>query len=180
MGENVTERAAALAAELLKAALAAQSAQERAESAKLARMMRDPPGKAFTVQMVDQVFRSGDPRCQAGRFRALLKKFGAPAYLSPGERWLLRAGALASRLQAGLAMRAAAGRLRQDTAQVILPAETAPLHRYLEARRASKTGVIVNQLGEAVLGGREAAWRLDAILGLLKNPKVSAISVKLS
>ena len=59
MGENVTERAAALAAELLKAALAAQSAQERADAAKLSRMMHDPPGKAFTVQMVDQVFRSG-------------------------------------------------------------------------------------------------------------------------
>ena len=180
MGENVTERAAALAAELLKAALAAQSAQERADSARLARMMHDPPGKAFTVQMVDQVFRSGDPRRQAGRFRALLKKFGAPAYFTTGQRWLLLAGALASRVQPGLAMSAAASRLRQDTARVILPAEPAPLHRFLAARRASRTGVIVNQLGEAVLGQREAAWRLDAILGLLKDPNVTAISVKLS
>jgi RHH-type proline utilization regulon transcriptional repressor/proline dehydrogenase/delta 1-pyrroline-5-carboxylate dehydrogenase len=180
MGENVIERASALAAELLKSALAEQSPQERAVAARLARMMRDPPGKAFTVQMVDQVFRSRDPRRQAGRFRALLEKFGAPAYLSPGQRRLMRLGALASRLHAGVAMRAVAARLRQDTARVILPAEPPALHRYLAARRASRTGVIVNQLGEAVLGQREADWRLDALIGLLNEPDVAAISVKLS
>jgi RHH-type transcriptional regulator, proline utilization regulon repressor / proline dehydrogenase / delta 1-pyrroline-5-carboxylate dehydrogenase len=180
MGDTVTERAAALAAELLQAALAAQSPHERADAARLARMMRDPAGKAFTVQMADQVFRSHDPRRQAGRFRALLKKFGAPGYLSPGQRWLMHLGALVSRPLPGLAMRAVAARLRQDTARVILPAESTPLHRHLAARRASRTGVIVNQLGEAVLGQREADGRLDALLGLLDDPNVTAVSVKLS
>jgi RHH-type proline utilization regulon transcriptional repressor/proline dehydrogenase/delta 1-pyrroline-5-carboxylate dehydrogenase len=77
-------------------------------------------------------------------------------------------------------MRAVAAQLRRDTARVILPAEPAPLQRYLAARRASGTGVIINQLGEAVLGEREAALRLEAILGLLNDPNVAAISVKLS
>jgi RHH-type proline utilization regulon transcriptional repressor/proline dehydrogenase/delta 1-pyrroline-5-carboxylate dehydrogenase len=180
MGDHVTERASALAADLLRAALAAQSPRERADSARLARMMNDPAGRAFTVQMVDQVFRSRQPPRQAGRFRALLKKFGAPAYLSPGQRALMRCGALASRLNPVLAMLAVASRLRRDTARVILPAEPAPLQRYLAARRGSRAGVIVNQLGEAVLGEREAAWRLEAILGLLNDPQVPAISVKLS
>jgi RHH-type proline utilization regulon transcriptional repressor/proline dehydrogenase/delta 1-pyrroline-5-carboxylate dehydrogenase len=180
MRDQVTERASALAADLLRAALTAQSPQERADSAQLARMMNDPPGRAFTVQMVDQVFRSRHPRRQAGRFRALLKKFGAPSYLSPGQRALMQCGALASRLDPALAMRAVAARLRRDTARVILPAEPAPLQQYLAARRASRTGVIVNPLGEAVLGEREAASRLDALLGLLHDPKVQAISVKLS
>jgi RHH-type proline utilization regulon transcriptional repressor/proline dehydrogenase/delta 1-pyrroline-5-carboxylate dehydrogenase len=180
MNDNVTERASALAAELLAAALTTQSPQERAESGRLARMMNDPRGKAFTVQMVDQVFRSRTPRHQAARFRALLEKFGAPAYLSPGQRRLMRLGALGSRLAPALAMRAVAARLRRDTARVILPAEPAPLQRYLAARRAGGTGVIMNQLGEAVLGEREAAWRLDALLGLLNDPNVAAISVKLS
>jgi RHH-type proline utilization regulon transcriptional repressor/proline dehydrogenase/delta 1-pyrroline-5-carboxylate dehydrogenase len=180
MGDDVSQRAAALAAQLLSASLAAQSSREHADSARLARMMNDPRGKAFTVQMVDQVFRSRVPRRQAARFRRLLKKFDAPAYLSPGQRWLLRLGALASRLLPALAMRGVAMRLRHDTARVILPAEPAPLRRYLETRRAQATGVIVNQLGEAVLGEREAAWRLDAILALLNNPLVPAVSVKLS
>jgi RHH-type proline utilization regulon transcriptional repressor/proline dehydrogenase/delta 1-pyrroline-5-carboxylate dehydrogenase len=180
MNENVTDLVSALAEELLRAALAAQSRHERAESGRLARMMNDPRGKAFTVQMVDQVFRSRDPRRQAARFRGLLEKFGAPVYLSPGQRRLMRLGALASRLAPGLAMRAVAARLRQDTARVILPAEPAPLQRYLAARRASGIGVIVNQLGEAVLGEREAGWRLEALLGLLHDPNVAAISVKLS
>jgi len=178
--DNVTQQAAALTAELLRASLAAQSPPERAETSRLARMMNDPRGKAFTVQMVDQVFRSRVPRRQAARFRALLKKFGTPAYLTPAQRALLRLGALASRVAPATTMRAVAGRLRDDTARVILPAEQAPLQRYLEARRADGIGVIVNHLGEAVLGEREAAWRLDAILGLLNDPHVAAVSVKLS
>jgi RHH-type proline utilization regulon transcriptional repressor/proline dehydrogenase/delta 1-pyrroline-5-carboxylate dehydrogenase len=180
MDDDVTQRAAALTAELLQASLAAQSPRERADAARLARMMNDARGKAFTVQMVDQVFRSRLPRRQAARFRQLLKKFGTPAYLTPAQRGLLRLGALASRLAPGVAMRAVASRLRHDTAQVILPAEPAALQRYLAARRAEGTGVIVNHLGEAVLGEREAAWRLEAILGLLNNPLVAAVSVKLS
>jgi len=180
MNDNVTERASAVAAQLLAAALSAQSPQERAESERLGRMMNDPRGKAFTVQMVDQVFRSRTAGHQAARFRGLLKKFGAPAYLSAGQRRLMRLGALASRVAPALAMRAVAARLRQDTARVILPAEPEPLQNYLAVRRASGMGVIMNQLGEAVLGEREAARRLDALLGLLKDPNVTAISVKLS
>jgi len=174
------ERTSAVATDLLNAALAAQSPQERADGARLARMMNDPAGRAFTVQMVDQIFRSRRPARQARRFRALLKEFGTPGYLSSGQRALMQCGAWASQLAPFPAMRAVASRLRKDTAQVILPAESAPLQRYLAMRRASRTGVIVNQLGEAVLGEQEAACRLEAILGLLNDPNVSAISVKLS
>jgi RHH-type transcriptional regulator, proline utilization regulon repressor / proline dehydrogenase / delta 1-pyrroline-5-carboxylate dehydrogenase len=180
MVDDVMERASVLATDLLKAALAAQSPPERADSARLARMMNDPAGKAFTVQMVDQVFRNRQPQRQAARFRTLLRKFGAPVYLSSGQRALMQLGAALSNVAPAPVMRAVASQLRRDTAQVILPAEPAPLQRYLAARRASRTGVIVNQLGEAVLGEREAAWRMDAILGLLKDPNVPAISVKLS
>src|SRR5580698_6338075 len=168
MNDKVTKRVSALAAELLVASLTAQTPAERAESRRMARMMNDPRGKAFTVQMVDQVFRSHDPGRQAARFRSLLEKFGAPAYLTAGQRRLMGLGAVGSRWAPGLAMRAVASRLRQDTARVILSAEPAPLQRYLATRRADGLGVIVNQLGEAVLGEREAAWRLDALLGLLK------------
>ncbi len=180
MGDNVPERASALAVELLKAALAAQSARERADSARVGRMLNDSRGRAFTLQMVDQVFRSRLARRQAKRFRALLNKFGAPAYLTPGQRRLLRLGAAVSRFAPSLAMLAVAARLRRDTARVILPAEPASLQSYLAARRATGTGVIINQLGEAVLGEREAGGRLEAMLGLLNDPRVGAISVKLS
>jgi hypothetical protein len=108
---NLTERASALALDLLKAALAEQSPPERADSARLARMMNDPSGKAFTVQMVDQVFRSRNPQCQSARFRSLLKKFGAPAYLSPSQRMLMQLGALVSHLFPAPVMQAVASQL---------------------------------------------------------------------
>lgn len=180
MTNDIAVRATALAAELLAAALAVQSSRERATARRLARMMNDPKGKAFTVQMVDQVFRSRLPSRQAARLRALLRKYRAPAYLTLGQRCLMRLGAVASSVAPGIAMRAVDAQLRRDSSEVILAGEPEPLQRYLAERRSTGTGVIVNQLGEAILGEREAAHRMEAIVGLLEMPDVPAISVKLS
>ena len=142
--------------------------------------MEDADGKAFTLEMVDRVFRSGERREQARRLRELLEKFGIPSYLTLAERWMLRAGSLASRLAPGLVMPLISAQLRRDSAHVILAGEPAPLARYLARRRRSGTRVNLNQLGEAILGEEEAAHRLDAVLGHLANPEVTWVSVKIS
>jgi RHH-type proline utilization regulon transcriptional repressor/proline dehydrogenase/delta 1-pyrroline-5-carboxylate dehydrogenase len=173
---RVTQRASAL----LSAAIEEQSRGESGEGARLARMMEDASGKAFTIEMVDRIFRSGHPAKQARRLRALLVKFGLPVYLTLIERMMLCAGAWVSRLMPGVVMPAVGGQIRRASAKVILAGEPAPLARYLEERRANGTRVNLNQLGEAILGEEEAARRLDAILGHLTNPMVTHVSVKIS
>ena len=44
----------------------------------MARMMDDAAGKAFTLQMVDRVFRSGDPRRQSDRLARIIGRHGVP------------------------------------------------------------------------------------------------------
>jgi RHH-type proline utilization regulon transcriptional repressor/proline dehydrogenase/delta 1-pyrroline-5-carboxylate dehydrogenase len=178
--KDVPGRALERAARLLESSLQQQTAAEHAQGARLARMMDDAEGKAFTLELVDRVFRSHAPGEQARRFREVLEKFGTPRYLSPGERLQLRAGALASGLVPGLVMGAVATQLRRDSARVILEGEAAPLERYLAQRRQNGTRVNLNQLGEAILGEEEAARRQAAILGHLANPAVTYISVKIS
>jgi RHH-type proline utilization regulon transcriptional repressor/proline dehydrogenase/delta 1-pyrroline-5-carboxylate dehydrogenase len=178
--ETVAAEVIELAAELATASTAAQSRAERAESAQMARMMTDQRGKAFTLAMVDQVFRSPDPAEQSRRLERLLASLGAPAYLPVFQRFLLRSGAVAAKAMPGFVMSQMEGELRRSSARVILGGETEPLHRYLSERKKAGTRVNLNHLGEAVLGEEEAGHRLQAVLGHLADPAVDYISVKIS
>jgi RHH-type proline utilization regulon transcriptional repressor/proline dehydrogenase/delta 1-pyrroline-5-carboxylate dehydrogenase len=177
---GVSDRAVERASVLLREALAQRTRREAAESGRLARMMEDPKGKAFTLALVDRVFRSGRSGEQARRFGDVVETFGVPQYLETGERFLLRAGSLAAPVAPGVVMSAVQRQLRQDSAKVILAGEPAPLGRYLTERHAQGTRVNLNQLGEAILGEEEAARRLEAIIGHLANPAVDYVSVKIS
>jgi RHH-type proline utilization regulon transcriptional repressor/proline dehydrogenase/delta 1-pyrroline-5-carboxylate dehydrogenase len=174
------EQVADRAAQLLAAALASQTRPERAEAAKLGRLMADSNGKAFTFAMVDEVFRSNQPAVSANRWRRLLNQFGTPAYLPPIDRLLMRAAAFGSLLLPRFVMAAVSRRMRADSARVILPGEPAPLHAYLASRSAQGFRINLNHLGEAVLGEQEAQHRLNAVLAHLADPAVSYISVKIS
>jgi len=181
VSENeISQKATALAERLLMTALKQQSAMERKDAAKLARMMDDPAGKAFTFAMVDEVFRSHDHAVVAGRWRGLLKSFGIPRYPSLPDRLLIQAGGLASRFIPETVMPAVADRMRADSARVILSGEKDDLNQYLNRRAAEGFRINLNHLGEAVLGEQEAEHRLSAVLDHLANPAVNYISVKIS
>ncbi|HEY2343643.1 MAG TPA: proline dehydrogenase family protein, partial [Chthoniobacteraceae bacterium] len=168
------------ASDLLGKAIELRTSHEKSEEGKLARLMEDPAGKAFTLAMVDEVFRSQHPSIQARRWRGLLRDFGIPHYLNLFDRTLLGLGAAASALAPQLVMPLVARRLRQDSARVILAAEQPKLDHYLERRTDDGFRINLNQLGEAVLGEDEAAHRLNVILDHLANPRVDYVSVKIS
>jgi RHH-type proline utilization regulon transcriptional repressor/proline dehydrogenase/delta 1-pyrroline-5-carboxylate dehydrogenase len=71
-------------------------------------------------------------------------------------------------------------RLRHETRAVIVPGEEEDLRRYLDERRDAGIRLNLNQLGEAILGEREAGRRLDAYLALLARDDVEYISIKIS
>ncbi len=173
-------KATDLAETLLTEALRQQTPPETAESAKLARLMEDPGGKAFTFAMVDEVFRSHRPAIVAERWRRLLGEHGSPRYLTRVEGLLMRVGAFGSRILPRFTMKAVEERMRRESSRVILPGEAEPLHRYLTRRRSEGFRLNLNQLGEAVLGEAEATRRLDAVLAHLADPAVDYVSVKIS
>src|SRR4051794_33668297 len=94
----------ARAERLLIEALRERSPAERDEAEKLGGLVNDEAGKAFTLAMVDQVFRSGSRRIQAKRWRGLITHYGVPAYLPFLDRVLLRLGAIGSRYLPGFVM----------------------------------------------------------------------------
>ena len=105
---------------------------------------------------------------------------GIPRIFSGLDRTLLRGFHSFGGYLPGVAAPLVKARMREETANVILPAEEALLVRHLEARRQSGVRMNVNFLGEAVLGEAEARRRMDSYLWALQIPEVEVISVKIS
>lgn len=180
-GETVlAQEAIALAEALLRRAQSQQTAREYEQGQKIARMMDDPVGKELTIALVDQAFRSHRPARIAEQLSHLLERYGTPHYMDWWERVALSLGGVMAHYLPALVVPPIVARLRQETANVILPGEEGDLRRYLQERRAGGVRLNLNQLGEAILGEAEAARRLDAYLELLARDDVEYISVKIS
>ena len=179
-GERLAHRAVELAEALLRDARAQQTPDEHAQARKLARMMADPHGKALTIALADQAFRSHRPERVADQLAYLLERYGVPQYMDWWERVALLLGGAMAHFLPSLVVPPIVNRLRQETQNVILPGEEEDLRRYLEERRRAGMRLNLNQLGEAILGEMEAARRLDAYLALLARDDVEYISVKVS
>src|SRR4051812_36423234 len=173
-------RAIDLAAELLRAARAGETAGELSQVRKLARMMDDPRGKELTIALVDQAFRSRRPTRTADQLRYLLARYGVPRFPDWWERIALSLGGAISHYVPGLVVGPIIARLRHETQSVIVPGEEDDLRRYLGERRRTGTRLNLNLLGEAIIGEAEAQRRLDAYLALLARDDVEYISVKSS
>jgi len=170
----------ALTGELLAAGRKRLKVRDRLAARKLARMLEDPAGKALTLSLADQVFRSEFPRRVASQFRFLVKGYGVPRYLPLHERLAMRLGGFAAMFFPGRVMPLVVKKMRAESKAVILSGEPGAFHQHAARRAEQGTQLNVNQLGEAILGEEEAARRLDVIVGRLKDPAVSYISVKIS
>ncbi len=177
---DLANTAIALAGLLITEASRVRTPAEGARNDQLARLMQDPTGQVFTTLLTDRASRSQDPRRVAHELVHLLRACGAPAYMTLGERALLRAGQWAGGVIPVAVHRALLARLRDQTRTVILPAEDPALREHLAAQRRGGVQVNVNHLGEAVLSESEATSRVQHYCALLARADVSTISVKLS
>jgi RHH-type transcriptional regulator, proline utilization regulon repressor / proline dehydrogenase / delta 1-pyrroline-5-carboxylate dehydrogenase len=165
----------------LEAAASAETRDDRRSARRLHRLVDDPAGVAFTMQFVDRVIRPDDDNIAAGQLHQLAGgRASLPGFLSPVDRVLLRAGAkLAPRLPR-IVMPLARRRMRQIVGHLVVDAHGRAMDRHLRSRRAEGFELNVNLLGEAVLGEREAARRLQATIDLLGDDNVDYVSVKIS
>ncbi|HEU4371259.1 MAG TPA: proline dehydrogenase family protein [Methylomirabilota bacterium] len=179
-GERLAHRAVELAEALLREARAHQTPEERAQARKLARLLADPHGKALTIALADQAFRSRRPERIADQLAYLLERYGVPRYMDWWERVALLLGGAMAHYLPSLVVPPIVARLRAETQNVILPGEEEDLRRYLDTRRRAGLRLNLNQLGEAILGETEAARRLEAYRELVARDDVEYISVKVS
>ena len=169
-----------LAALMLQEANQIQTRSEKKRQAELARMMRDPRGKAFTTAMTDQCFRSKKSGRVAHQMIYLLNQFGIPRYLGLSKRFSLAAFQLLGRVFSPIFVPLATWTLRRQTKTVILPGEKHALSKHIRKRRKEGVRLNLNHLGEAILGEREAKDRLEVYLQDLARDDIEYVSIKIS
>ena len=169
-----------LAAKILSDSRENETRIDRSRSSLMARMMDDPDGKKFTIAMADQVLRMRRPKRAANRMSSLITEYGVPKYFSAINRMMLWFGNKLASIFPKWVMPMVKRKVRSDSAHVIISAEQEEFKKYILERNNEKIRVNFNQLGEAVLGDREADRRLNEYLMRLKSSDIDYCSVKLS
>ncbi len=157
-----------------------QSPAERRQQAELDRLIQQPRDKATLMQMTDQAFRSQRAARAADQLVHILDVQGIPRFFSPLDRTMLRGFQSFGGYLPGVAVPLVKEKMRQETANVILPAEPELLSRHLAQRSQEGIRMNVNLLGEAILGEHEAEQRLSDYLAALQIPEIECVSIKIS
>ena len=157
-----------------------QTPQERRQQAELSRMVNHPHDKATLVEMTDQAFRTKIDRRVADQLTHILDVQGVPRFFSGLDRTMLRGFQSFGGYLPGVAVPLVKEKMRQETANVILPAEPDLLAPHLRERQAEGLRMNLNFLGEALIGENEARRRLARYLAALQQPEIECLSVKIS
>lgn len=172
------QKALALACILQKRGVGLQTPEEKRQQRELERMMGSESDKITLTQMTDQAFRANTPRRAAEQLTHILDVQGVPRFFSTFDRTLLKGFQSFGNYLPGVAMPMVREKMREETANVILPAEREVLKKHLEERRQGGVRMNVNYLGEALLGEEDAQGRLESYLAALQLPEIEVISVK--
>ncbi len=179
-GGSLIDKAVALARVLQERAMELQTTAERKQQAELDRMLQVPEDKATLVQLTDQAFRSKRAARVAEQFSHILEVQGIPRFFSPFDRAMLRGFQTFGGFAPGVSVPLVKEHMRQESANVVLPAEPEHLVEHLRHRAADGVRMNLNFLGEALLGEEEATHRLEKYLAALQTPEVEVLSVKIS
>ncbi len=180
MNADLITQAVALARKLQLRATELQTAAEKRQQEELNRMLQTPADKATLVQLTDQAFRPHSAARVADQFTHILDVQGVPRFFSPLDRAMLRGFQAFGDWLPSVSVPMVKEHMRQETANVILPAEPELLAGYLRQRTAQGVSMNVNYLGEAILSEAEAERRLTLYLEALQQPETEVFSVKIS
>ena len=147
-------------------------------AARLAGVLRDPKGLAFTVGFVDGVVRPEDLRAAAHRLAALAPD--VPRFLPLPLRLAVRLGGLLAPVLPWLVVPIARTALRRMVDHLVIDATPSRLGRAIARIRSRGVRLNLNLLGEAVLGRKEADRRLEGTMALIERPDVDYVSIKVS
>ena len=145
---------------------------------RLAGVLSDPRGLAFTTGFVDGVVRPEDTRVAARELSRVAPL--VPRFLPAPLRGAVRAGGILAPIAPGIVVPIARTVLRRMVGHLIADARDDRLGTAIRALKRDGVRLNINLLGEAVLGGAEAQRRLDGTMRLLDRDDVDYVSVKVS
>jgi len=149
-----------------------------ASAQQLAGVLKDPTGLDFTVGFVDGVVRPEDLVVAARNLAQLAPR--VPAFLPWYMKAAVRCGGIAAPMLPAVVVPIARKVLREMVGHLVVDATSSKLGPAIAKMRTEGIRLNVNLLGEAVLGEKEAARRLEGTHALLGRDDVDYVSIKVS
>lgn len=174
------EKAISLAATLLQISVDIETSAEKQLRNQLGHMVEDPKGKAFTVALCDQSFRSHNPARIADQIRSLIHEYGVPSYLTLDKRLALKGFAAAGNFCPSITVPLIKEMVQAQVAHLLLPGEETPLTEFLQSANPMRLKINLNRIGEAILGEETAKVRMEQYLRDIQNLHISCMSIKIS
>jgi RHH-type proline utilization regulon transcriptional repressor/proline dehydrogenase/delta 1-pyrroline-5-carboxylate dehydrogenase len=145
---------------------------------RLAGVLKDPNGLAFTVGFVDGVMRPESLFVAGYNLQKVAKL--TPSFLPWYLRAAIAAGGFLGPVIPGVVIPIARRVLRAMVGHLVVDATPARLGPAIAELRKDGTRLNLNLLGEAVLGEQEARKRYEGTLALLARDDVDYVSIKVS
>ncbi|MCK9454050.1 bifunctional proline dehydrogenase/L-glutamate gamma-semialdehyde dehydrogenase [Sulfurimonas sp.] len=146
----------------------------------MGRMLKDPINKIFLIELLDQSFRSNNPRRVADQIEYIFKKYKDASFFSTFEELLVLSFRKVGIYMTNISIPIFIKYLRNDIKNVVIPGEEKYLIEHIKKRKKEGTRVNVNIIGEIVLGEIEADERVNKYIKTLQNPHIDYISIKIS
>jgi len=169
-----------LAAQWQKRANELLTQEEKYIQDQLKRLLTNPHDKVLLTKMIDQSFRSKDPKRIADQLSNLMEEEGVPEFLSRVEKLFVQMFMGFGKHFSSVAVPTMIKQMRAGSSRAIIPGEHIELHKHLKKRKEQGIRMNINHLGEAVLGEKESATRLKTYISDMEDPHVEYISIKIS
>ncbi|WP_167132855.1 proline dehydrogenase family protein [Paramicrobacterium chengjingii] len=156
----------------------AEEIPKDAAGERLAGVLSDPNGLAFTVGFVDGVIRPEDRRAAAKKLSELTPL--TPQFLPAALRGAIGLGGVFAKPLPDIVVPIARRVLREMVSHLIIDATDSKLGPAIAKIKKDDVGLNINLLGEAILGEHEAERRIAGTKELLARPDVNYVSIKVS
>lgn len=178
--EEMYDEAVALAESWQNRANELLTKEEKHIQDQMKRLLTNPHDKVLLTRMIDQSFRSHNPKRVADQITHLIDKEGIPEFFSRVEKLFIQMFKGVGKHFSSLAVPTMIDQMRAGSSRAIIPGEEKELHAHLQKRREQGIRMNINHLGEAVLGEEEAKRRLATYIKDMEDPDVEYISIKIS
>jgi len=143
-------------------------------------MLKDPLNKVFLIELLDQSFRSNNPKRVADQLEYIFAKYENTSFFSSFEKLLIWAFRNLGIYVSSISIPLFISYLRGDISSIVIKGEENALIKHIEKRKEEGTRVNLNIIGETVLGEKEAKERQTKYIDALKKPYINYLSIKIS
>jgi len=177
---SLAKKSIKLAAQWQERANELLTQEEKFIQDQLKRLLTNPHDKVLLTKMIDQSFRSRDPKRIADQLSNLMEEEGVPEFLGRVEKLFIQMFMGFGKHFSSVAVPTMIKQMRAGSSRAIIPGEQEELHKHLKKRKEQGIRMNINHLGEAVLGEKESSTRLDTYIRDMEDPNVEYISIKIS